>query len=94
MIRAAEILDYLSSRASIKSADIQEGARKAIGLAYDLLWSPVTVPKAVISYGLGLTPVRALVLTPLHLLQRSSSVRRGYTCLSPMLKKIPVTGHC
>lgn len=81
MTRAAEFLDYLSSRASIKSVDIKEGARKAIGLAYDLFWSPVTVPKAVISYGLGLAPVRALVLTPLHLLQRSRSVRQKNTAV-------------
>ena len=93
MTRAAELLDYLSSRASIKSANIKEGARKAIGLAYDLFWSPVTVPKAIISYGLGLSPVRALVLTPLHLLQRSNSVRQEHIWLSKMLNKVSMSGN-
>ncbi|CAL5226976.1 g9862 [Coccomyxa viridis] len=71
MSRAADILNYFASRANSSSADIREGARTAVGLAYDLFWAPVTVPKAVISIGLGLPPVRALVLTPLLLLHRS-----------------------
>ena len=81
MSRAADILNYFASRANSSSADIREGARTAVGLAYDLFWAPVTVPKAVISIGLGLPPVRALVLTPLLLLHRSCTVRSPLTTL-------------
>ncbi len=82
MSRAVDILNYFASRASSSSADIREGARTAVGIAYDLFWAPVTVPKAVISIGLGLPPVRALVLTPLLLLHRSCTVRSHLVTLN------------
>ena len=81
MSRAVDILNYVASRASRSPADIRNGARAAVGIAYDLFWAPVTVPKALLSIGLGLPPVKALVLTPLLLLQRSCTVRSHLTTL-------------
>lgn len=87
MSRTVDLLNYFTSRASRSSDDIREEARKAIGLAYELFWAPVTVSKAIISIGLGLSPVRAFVLTPLQIVQRSRSVRAHIVCLRYLMQK-------
>ena len=74
MSGAVDIVSYFASRASRSAADVRQGARKAVSIAYEVLWAPVRISKAIISIGLGLPPVRALVLAPLLLLQRSCSV--------------------
>ena len=74
MTRAANLFHYCSSRAYNSSEDLKDGARRLFGIAYEIIWAPVTVPKAAISYGLSLPLTRALVLLPLHLVQRTRSV--------------------
>ena len=74
MTRAANLFHYCSSRAYSSSEDLKDGARRLFGIAYEIIWAPVTVPKAAISYGLSFPLTRALVLLPLQFVQRARSV--------------------
>ena len=74
MTRAANLFHYCSSRAYSSSEDLKDGARRLFGIAYEIIWAPVTVPKAAISYGLSFPLTRALVLLPLQFVQRTRSV--------------------
>ena len=74
MTRAANLFHYCSSRAYSSSENLKDGARRLFAIAYEIVWAPVTVPKAAISYGLTFPLTRALVLLPLQLVQRTRSV--------------------